>query len=1245
MISIRRLFGLLLLFLFFEVAIWVLGTILLPDVNILLICGVMTAMAVAIWLVYILVMRWMMRPRLQQAAFPRTAAPISTPVAAAATSDDPDVAGLRELIRQAEERLASSPGFANVKQKPRLAELPMYLVIGSEGCGKTSALLKGGLEPHLLAGEAYREGVIVPTKICNIYFTGESIIVDLAGRIFDDPERWSRVVPVLLNSEAKKPLLRRIWDGQSIQRNLRGVVLGCGLNTFGRSGDPQRTLAVSQKCKDRLEALGKIAGAKFPVYALFTRADSLPYFDYFFSHLSDDEERQLLGCTLPLEAPNSSQAGEEQKEAERKRLSKYFNRIYASLANKRLLFLARETAAVRKGNIYEFPREFKRIRSEVVNFLVDTFRPNPLQPGPQLRGYFFSGVRQVASTQPAEELNDFSQVRYGSGATVLMKASDARSVAVAPSVMRSIAVPQERTIQRWTFLLKFFREIVLLDQAGVVPAATDSQWELSRTVGFGAVATLCLLLSLGFVTSLTNNRQLAREVEDVVRIAQAAPPDPDHLTRESLERMEALRDKAALLSQYHREGPPWKLRWGLYIGDSLLADVHQLYFAQFRRAFLVPVLGTLTTQFSSLNPSSGADSYDDVYERLKAYRTVSSGGCSSPDRPLLSRVLPAAWLTSRSLDGRSESLARRQITYYVDEFAIRDPYNHSNPEDLAATNAAQSYLLSFRGPEQLYRGLIASVNQPPQRSVRVADYAPQFAEVLTGPSEVSASFTRQGWDIIESRIRQKNFSAIVESCVVGSSSGGSSLTGNNLQSDVEGLYIKNYIKTWHDFLSGQAIAPYRSVPDAVSKLGILSGNRSPLLGVLLMISDNTNFPNAPPANNPDFRKTVEKSVETGLGRLFPGARKGQDAMKKVLPQQPAAPSLSQTDIFNVFQPVRSVVKPGGRDRMIDDPNRGYIDALANLKAALDALPHDNTARLDVSMNNQARQAIDAARAKVRDVAQHFNINSAQGTDIDLTRLLEMPIEFTDSYIPKDPRKPLRDKVNGQLHILCSRLGSLQRKFPFNPQADAEATEQDLASVFAPGTGALWSFQQLPQPLTGLLIKQGDLWMQNPAVQDPRLTPEFLDFFNRLATISTVLFPEGSTRPHLQYSVQPLPSEGVDSVKVNISGTVISSTGHPVPVSWPPPLDQAFVDLQLTMNGLSIPFGRYEGQWAIFRMVQDGEPQSRDVYLFRSLRQGHGKPQQVTNAQGLPVAVRLMLQFPGAFDPRTFRAHCPATAAQ
>ena len=70
--------------------------------------------------------------------------------------------------------------------------------------------------------------------------------------------------------------------------------------------------------------------------------------------------------------------------------------LYYSLADKRIAILPREVNQPAKPAIYEFPRELKRLRDTLVQFLGRTsLRPNPLQPGPILRGFYFTGTRQV----------------------------------------------------------------------------------------------------------------------------------------------------------------------------------------------------------------------------------------------------------------------------------------------------------------------------------------------------------------------------------------------------------------------------------------------------------------------------------------------------------------------------------------------------------------------------------------------------------------------------------------------------------------------------------------------------------------------------------------------------------------------------------------------------------------------------------------------------------------------------------
>ena len=54
-------------------------------------------------------------------------------------------------------------------------------------------------------------------------------------------------------------------------------------------------------------------------------------------------------------------------------------------------------------------------------------------------------------------------------------------------------------------------------------------------------------------------------------------------SRDSLERLDTVRDAVEQLSLYEREGPPWSLRWGLYVGSDMYPTARALYFNRFKQ--------------------------------------------------------------------------------------------------------------------------------------------------------------------------------------------------------------------------------------------------------------------------------------------------------------------------------------------------------------------------------------------------------------------------------------------------------------------------------------------------------------------------------------------------------------------------------------------------------------------------------------------------------------------------------------
>src|SRR5581483_12202369 len=257
--------------------------------------------------------------------------------------------------------------FAGVRTKTPLTTLPLYLLIGPEGSGKTSTFLNSGIEPQLLAGQGTTP--VAPTRLCNIWLAKNAIFAEISGRAFaGDLSRWSQTLAAFRGRVAV-PKWRQIWGESESQTDLRGVIAFCDYKEFtGAASDPQRLERFSRDWQERLRAIAEQFGNDFPVYVAITKSDKITYFTDFFRRLPELENNQVLGCTL---APNRTQTRSTNEvfvEAEAKRLTESFRPLYHALTRRRLAHLAHEPNPFYRPGIYEFPRELKRLRSPLVQF-------------------------------------------------------------------------------------------------------------------------------------------------------------------------------------------------------------------------------------------------------------------------------------------------------------------------------------------------------------------------------------------------------------------------------------------------------------------------------------------------------------------------------------------------------------------------------------------------------------------------------------------------------------------------------------------------------------------------------------------------------------------------------------------------------------------------------------------------------------------------------------------------------------
>ena len=898
------------------------------------------------------------------------------------------------LMRDAETRLAA----ARVPKGSRLANFPLILLVGESGSAKTTILVNSGLEPELLAGQVYQDNNIVPTRSANIWFTRNTIFAEAGGKLLADQGLRTRAI-------------RRCRAGKlstvagTGEQAPRAAVVCFDAERFTQPGAAETLAAMGRNLHDRLMEVSSMLGINFPVYVLFTRTDRLPFFREYVRNLSNEEATQVVGATLPLSAPQAAGIYGEQQGA---RVSAAFDRLFRSLCDARCELLAREGDAATLPSTYEFPREFRKLRGAVVQFLVDLCRPSQLTTAPFLRGFYFSGVRPVTVDEFAPAAAAVEQAAPGgpSDATGIFRAGQRAQAPVAQRVTGSRRVPQ------WLFLSHLFNDIVLEDRVALAQSSSSTRTSFARRVLLACAAGLCLILAAGFLTSWLRNRGLeTRTIEAARGISASESTGLDLPSLDALQRLDTLRQTVAELGTYEREGAPLSMRWGLYAGSDLYPEARSAYFNNFRKLLFgqtqLDILGSLERLPSTPGPQ---DEYGPAYGTLKAYLITTSHHQYST-QAFLAPVLMRHWSAGRTVDPQRSQLAQTQFEFYASELKESNPFATDN--DGAAIEHGRRYLAQFAGTERVYQNMLgdAGKSNPP---IQFNRKFPGSAEVVVDTKEVAGAFTKGGWSFMKDALRHPDKYFSGEQWVLGDQA-----TANfdraKLEQQLHDHYVGDYIAQWRAYLKAATVARYMGIPDAAKKLNLLAGNQSPLLALFWLASQNT--------------------------------------------------AVDDPKVVAALQPVQMVVPPASVDRYIAAPNQAYMSALTALQTSLEQIASQpgpvNEGAAGAVLNNAVN-----AKAAERAIAQAFPPDPDAKIDSTAQKLLEDPITYVEALL----RTLGPAELNGKGKALCTQMRPVLSKYPFTPGATQQATLADVNGILHKPDGALWAFYDAN--LQRLLPKQG-----------------------------------------------------------------------------------------------------------------------------------------------------------------------------
>ena len=120
---------------------------------------------------------------------------------------------------------------------------------------------------------------------------------------------------------------------------------------------PTALPAAARGIRARLSEVAQRLGIRLPVYVMFTKADRIPH-----SPITSETSRgRKCGTSSARPFPSAASPPSSYSEKAYKEIEAELQRLFSSLAAKRLKFLPRENQTDIAAGAYEFPRELRKL--------------------------------------------------------------------------------------------------------------------------------------------------------------------------------------------------------------------------------------------------------------------------------------------------------------------------------------------------------------------------------------------------------------------------------------------------------------------------------------------------------------------------------------------------------------------------------------------------------------------------------------------------------------------------------------------------------------------------------------------------------------------------------------------------------------------------------------------------------------------------------------------------------------------
>ena len=700
--------------------------------------------------------------------------------------------------------------------KNAVYSLPWYLVAGATRSGKSSLVLGSQLTFQNLPSQRQSEQQIIrPTKSIDWRVTNDAVFVDTAGHFQAesvDENEWSALLDTIKKYRSNRPL-----DGFILTVSAEKLL----------NSDEREIEESAKLLRARLdEAMTKLK-VRFPIYLVFTKADSIEGFSDSFSASKQEGKNLVWGATIPLE---KSENGQTLFDGE-------FELLQNSIMKRRLMRLSAPFAPVRQLRIFNFPLHFGSARRKLGGFVSTLFRPNPFSENPFLRGFYFTASPTASAKQGGAQ-----------------------------------------TVGQTFFTERLFRDVILRDKDLVKTLQEQKQKPpiLGWILTFLAAFLLFLLLTFAAI-SLFNNKALladaSKKGEALLGIVKndenTNPLDKNSGDTEAeITSINNLRKVLERLDNYERNGAPWLsspiLGWGLYSGNRLHREnLLPIYFNAVERRFKAPTIKKIEEElraFSTSNPVANPSkltaeeekSLGEKYDLLKAYLMLTGEYRDYANEAQVKDVLKKYWIKESKTPAEMQGTAEDILIFWAKQIDRKEaspfgfpriPFDE-NAQKLVA--AVRKKLQVFPAANRYYKLKVTEISKTIDQNVgpitveQILSRNAANTVYVEGKYQIPGAYTIEGFRLMKKAINEADVKLSEDDWVMGEKGKKDVTAETGGSAKVQELYFRDYIDQWNNFIKDARVKPYTK-ENAKNALEEFSQKSSPIQIIVQEIARNTNF--------------------------------------------------------------------------------------------------------------------------------------------------------------------------------------------------------------------------------------------------------------------------------------------------------------------------------------------------------------------------------------------------------------------